>query len=83
MASRKVTLTLPEDLAEQLLRLVPARDRSRYVAQAIADKLHEREKLLIEACDVANADPEVLEIEREWDGLSDDIREPWTDASTR
>lgn len=83
MATRKVTFTLPEEVAEQLLRRVPSRDRSRYVTEAIVDKLHDREKRLILACEVANAAPEVLAIEREWDALSDEIPEPWTDAPAR
>jgi hypothetical protein len=83
MASRKVTFTLPEDVAEQLFRRVPSRDRSRYVTQAIIQKLEDRDKRLILSCDVANADPEVLAIEREWDALRDVVAEPWNDAPAR
>ncbi len=46
MPSRKMTFTLPDDLASSFTRRVPARDRSRYVADAIAEKLAEREKRL-------------------------------------
>jgi hypothetical protein len=83
MASRKMTFTLPEDLAAQLLNQVPARDRSRYVTGAIAAKLRQREQRLIHACDVANADADVLVIERDWEALPDEITEPWTDAPAR
>jgi hypothetical protein len=68
MASRKRTFTLPEDSAAQFLRSVPAQDRQNH---------------LICACDVANADPEVLAIEREWDALADDVGEPGTDTPAR
>lgn len=80
MASRKMTFTLPGDLASSFVRRVPARDRSRYVADAIAEKLAEREKRLIQACEIANQDPEVREIEREFDALGDAMSEPWEHA---
>jgi hypothetical protein len=80
MASRKMTFTLPGDLASSFVRRVPARDRSRYVADAIAEKLAEREKRLIQACEIANQDPEVREIEREFDALTDAMPESWERA---
>ncbi len=83
MATRKMTFTLPADLAAQFLRRVPARDRSRYVADALAEKLAEREKQLIRACDIVNRDPGVREIEREFNALQDEIIEPWEDARSR
>ncbi len=83
MASRKMTFTIAEEVAEQFLRRVPARDRSRYVTGAIAAKLHEREDELIRACAIANSDPEIAAIEREWETLSDEMTEPWTDAPAR
>ena len=81
-----MTFTLPEDLAGQLLRRIPARERSRYVAEAIDAKLRERERRLIRACEIANGEPDVLAIEREWGALSDEIdgvAEPWKDAPAR
>jgi hypothetical protein len=83
MASRKMTFTIPEDLAGRLAKRVPARDRSRYVADAIADKLAERERRLIRACEIVNEDKEVREIENELDGLMDEMAEPWEDAPSR
>jgi metal-responsive CopG/Arc/MetJ family transcriptional regulator len=81
MASRKMTFSLPEELASSFTRRVPARDRSRYVADALADKLSEREKRLIQACEIANRDSQVREIELEIDALTDAMSEPWEDAS--
>lgn len=78
-----MTFTLPEEVAAQLLRSVPARDRSRYVTQAIAGKLEEREQRLIRACEAANADPEVQQIEAGWEACRDGIAEPWSDAPPR
>jgi hypothetical protein len=83
MANRKMTFTLPEDLASSFARRVPARERSRYVAGAIADKLAEREKRLIQACEIANQDPGVREIELEIDALTDAMPEPWENAAAR
>jgi hypothetical protein len=83
MAMRKMTFTLPEDLAGAFTKRVPARDRSRYVADALAEKLAEREKRLIHACEIANQDPQVREIELEFDALTDAMSEPWKDAPAR
>jgi len=83
MASRKMTFTIPEDLATQLLKRVPARGRSRYVTEAIATRLRCRDEQLIRACEIANRDPDVLAVEQEWEMLPDEIAEPWTDAPAR
>ena len=80
MASRKLTFTLPNELAAEFLRRVPASLRSQYVATAIADKLREREAQLIRACEVANNSADVREIETSWEALADEsdrVREPW------
>lgn len=78
-----MTFTLPENLAAQFVRRVPARDRSRYIADALAEKLAAREKKLIRACEIVNRDPQIREIEREFDALQDEIAEPWDDSSSR
>ncbi|MGA3027171.1 MAG: hypothetical protein ABSF98_20625 [Bryobacteraceae bacterium] len=86
MAARKMTVTIPEDVAAQFVRRIPARDRSRYVARVIAARLHEREERMIRACEIANADPDGLRIEQEWDELRDEadrVEEPWDVAETR
>lgn len=78
-----MTFTLPDDLATKLLRAVPGRHRSRYVTEAIAARLHEREDSLIRACEIANSDADVRAIEGEWDALAEKVVEPWTDAPPR
>jgi hypothetical protein len=45
-------------------------------------KTAEREKRLIRACVIANQDPELREIEKEFDSLTDAIPEPWGDSPT-
>jgi hypothetical protein len=86
MAARKMTFTIPEDVAARFVRRVPARDRSQYVAKAIEASLREREERMIRACEIANADPDSLRIEQEWDELRDEadrVEEPWDVAETR
>ena len=83
MATRKMTFTLPDDLADQFVKKVAARKRSHYLAEALAQRLHERDRQLIRACEVANRDPEVQAIEEEFDAISEEIREPWSDAKAR
>ena len=83
MASRKMTFTLPENIAVQFLKRVPSRRRSRYVADALAQRLDSHEQDLIRACESANRDPEILAIESEMDSLTDEIAEPWIDSPAR
>ncbi len=78
-----MTFTLPDDLAEQFVKKVAARHRSHYLAEALAQKLQERDRRLIRSCEVANRNPDVQAIEKEFDGLSEEIREPWNDAKAR
>jgi metal-responsive CopG/Arc/MetJ family transcriptional regulator len=77
MAMRKMTFSVPEQLAVQLLRRIPSRDRSRFVSEALAARLEERDAALIRACEIANQDMDVAEIERELAELSKEIAEPW------
>jgi hypothetical protein len=78
-----MTFTLPEDLALQFVRRIPARERSRYLADALSEKLTARDRLLIEACRTANSDPEVRAIEKEFDAIADEASEPWTRSAPR
>jgi hypothetical protein len=80
MRSRKLTFTLPQELAVEFLRRVPASLRSQYVATAIADKLREREQQLVRACELANNSADVRDIETSFDALADEsdrVQEPW------
>ena len=81
MASRKMTFTLPVDLAQALTKRVPARLRSSYVSEAIHSKLSERENRLRLACEAANSDCNVVRTEQDWERLNDteQIAEPWVD----
>jgi ubiquinone biosynthesis protein UbiJ len=83
MAMRKMTFTLPDRLADQFVKRVPARERSRYIAEALSEKLTKRERRLIRACEIANNNPDVASLEQDLDMLQDEILEPWTDAPAR
>ena len=77
MAVRKMTFSLPEPLAVQFLRHVPSRDRSRFVSEALEARLEARDHQLNRACEAANADLDVAEIEKEFDGIRDKMPERW------
>lgn len=83
MAARKMTFSLPEDLANELVKRVPARERSRFLTQVLEKSLREEDESLIRSCLSANEDPEVKAIEQEWDEIRDAIEEPWSDAPAR
>jgi hypothetical protein len=80
MATRKMTFSIPADLASQLLKRVPARDRSRFLAKALEKSLREEEQALVRSCRLANQDPEVTIIEQEWEEIGDQIEEPWSES---
>jgi hypothetical protein len=83
MVATKMTFSLPEPLAAELLKTVPSRNRSKYVAAALADRLKADQAALARACDIANSSEDAHAIEQEFDGISADIAESWTDASAR
>jgi hypothetical protein len=81
MPSRKMTFTLPEEIAIPFLRRVGPSRRSKYVAEAIAARMREREEMIKEACLAANNDPETQEIQAEFDALPDTMTEVWDEDS--
>jgi len=52
---------------------IPYRDHSRFASNALAAPLDERGAALIRACEIANQDPQVAEIEKELDGLAGEM----------
>jgi hypothetical protein len=77
MAVRKMTFSVPEPLAARFFREVPSKGRSRFVSEALAARLAERDLELIRSCEAANADPDVAEIEREFDAIADETIGHW------
>jgi hypothetical protein len=80
MATRKMTFSIPVDLASQLLKRVPARDRSRFLAKALEKSWREEEQALVRSCRLANEDPEVAAIEQQWDQIGAQIEEPRSES---
>lgn len=74
---RKMTFSVPDPLAAEFLRSVASRDRSRFVSEALAARLRERDLELVRACEIANQDREAVEIEKEFDAIRDEMAEPW------
>jgi hypothetical protein len=72
-----MTFSVPEPLAAEFVRTVASRDRSRFVSEALAARLEERNLDLVRACEIANQDQDVTEIEKAFDGIRDDMTEPW------
>lgn len=60
-----------------MARSFPSPDRSRFVSEALAGQLEDRDLELIRACDTANQDLDVAEIEKWFDGIGDEMAEPW------
>ena len=77
MAVRKITISVPEELAQELIRTVPARERSKFVAKALQDSLQRTERAIVRACLLAEQDKDAQAIEREFDAIADPIEEPW------
>jgi hypothetical protein len=83
MATRKMTFTIPEEVAVPFLRVISSANRSKFVADALRKTLKEREDALIAACDAVNADPALNELVDEWQAVNDPIEEPWDESASR
>ena len=85
MPTRKLTITVPESTAIRFIRVVPSQLRSQWITDAMEEKLRQRDEQIIAACDVLNADPRILELEREMDSLSGDglNEHPWNQPAPR
>jgi hypothetical protein len=77
MATKKVTFTLPEELVAPFLRRIGPSRRSNFVAEAIAAKLRELDRILAETCEAANKDPETQAIQRQLAALPRTLTEAW------
>ena len=70
MAAIKMTFNLPEQLAEQLQRRISTGKRSKFVASALNKIFSAHDRDLAEACRVANKDPDVCALEKEFDAIT-------------
>ncbi len=78
---RKMTFTIPDDVATPFLRVVPSARRSKFVADALRKTLKEREQALIAACDAVNADLTLNALVEELQSVHDPIEEPWDESA--
>ena len=69
----RITVSLPDPLAERFLALVPNRERSSTVARLLERELAAREKELEAACHAANADSVLAEEVAEWQAFDDPL----------
>ena len=83
MAVRKLTFSIPETVAKQFLSKIASRDRSRFVSEAMAAGLRKRDLELIRACEAANQDLDAAQIEKDFDGIPDEMAEKWNDTGAR
>ncbi len=65
-------LSLPDELAFRFRATVPARSRSRFVAELLAREIDNREQALYQAALAVEADTALGEEMREWDVTSAD-----------
>jgi hypothetical protein len=82
MAMRKMTFTIPDEVAASFLHVIPSARRSKFVADALRKSLKEREDALIAACDAVNADPALNALVDEWQAVTDPIEEPWDESAS-
>ena len=45
MQAQRLNITLPADLAREFRRTIPSRSRSKFIAQAVSDKLSKRKRI--------------------------------------
>lgn len=73
--SMRVTLSIPDPIAQRFRAAVPARQRSRLVTGLIEQELARRDDALAAACHAANSDPALeLEIDQ-WQAFDDEFEE--------
>jgi len=83
MAMRKMTFTIPNEVARLFLLAVPSTRRSKFVADALRRTLKDQEDALIAACDAVNTDPTLNALVDEWQAVNDPIEEPWDESAAR
>ena len=83
---RQMTFQIPDDVAEEFNRAVPASEQSAYVARQLMRRAA-RPALTQEQWDevakAANADEQLNADIDEWQSFSDPIEEPWNAPSPR
>lgn len=60
MQTKRMNITLPEDLASELRRTIPERSRSKYIAQALRERLTKKKNLERDLIKSAKAQIEIV-----------------------
>lgn len=58
--TQRINITLPEDLASELRRAIPERSRSKYIAQALRERLTKKKNLERDLIKSAKAQIEIV-----------------------
>jgi len=72
MATKKMTFTFPEEMAVSFIRRVGPSRRSKFVVEAVAAKMHEREAAFEAACDALEGNAALASLASDMDALNDD-----------
>jgi hypothetical protein len=85
MGMRQMTFEVPEDVADNFDRAVPASEQSAMVARLMrrASRPTLTEQQWDEAAKSANSDEQLNADIEEWQAVSDPIEEPWNAPSPR
>ncbi len=73
------TFTFPEDIFRRFAALVPGGQRSAVISILLEEECKRREESLAKACDAANRDARLLELEQDFQSLEDTVIEPFDD----
>lgn len=78
MQTQRINITLPDDLIIDLRRIIPARKRSRFIADAVKDKLSKKISLKKELIKSLKANAELYQKEAKiWDATLADGLDEW------
>lgn len=77
MKKTRQTFTVPEDIFQRFAAVVPSRTRSAIVSKLLEAEAKRRERMLAVACDTANANAGLTELEADFQALEDTVDEPF------
>ena len=69
---QKILVSLPDDLAARMKRMIPSRHRSRVIAQILETEIHKREQALYECARQVEADTDLNREMADWEATIND-----------
>ena len=83
MGMRQMTFDIPDEVADRFSSEVPASEQSVLVTKLLRQVSRPRltEEQWAAACEAANRDPEMQQIQADFDALPDTMTEAWDDDS--